>query len=111
MKTYNLHINSEDLAKVIKSLNPLIICEDEIIKPDEIRKLYKLRIEMIGFDVNIGVPPYKSDVYNFELIGDNGYYMRAYIVEEDDKTKIYLGRIYRETGKDVWDSESLEIIG
>ena len=111
MKTYNLHLNSEDLAKIMKTLNPLIICEGEIIKPDEIRKLYKLRIEMIGFEVKIGVPSYKSDVYEFELVGDNGYYMRAYIVEEDDNTIIYLGRMYRETGKDVWDSESLEIIG
>ena len=111
MKTYNFHLSSEDLAKVIKTLNPLIINEGEIIQPDEIRKLYKLRINMLGFEVKIGVPPYKSDVYNFELVGKNGYYMRAYIVEEDDNTIIYLGRMYRETGKDVWDSESLEIIG
>ena len=111
MKTYNLHLSSENLAKVIKSLNPLIICEDETIKPDEIRTIYKLRIEMIGFDVKIGVPPYNSDVYNFKLVGDNGYYMRAYIVDGEDNTIIYLGRMYRETGKDVWDSESLEIIG
>lgn len=111
MKTYNLRLNSEDLVKVIQTLCPLIICDGEEIKPDEIRELYKLRLNMLGFEGKIGVPPYKSDVYEFELVGENGYYMRAYIVEEDDNTIIYLGRICRETGKDVWDFDSLEIIG
>lgn len=111
MKTFKLNLSKEMLTKVIKTLNPLIISEDEIIKPDEIRELYKLRLNMIGFEVKIGVPPCESDVYNFDLVGDTGYYMRAYIVEEDDNTVIFLGRMYRETGKDVWDSDSLEIIG
>lgn len=111
MKTFKLNLSKEMLTKVIRTLNPLIISEDEIIKPDEIRELYKLRLNMIGFEVKIGVPPCESDVYRFDLVGDTGYYMRAYIVEVDDNTVIYLGRIYRETGKDVWDSDSLEIIG
>ena len=108
METIKLNLSKEMLAKVIKTLNPLIICDGEIIKPDEIRELYRLRLNMIGLEVKIGVP---SDAYPFELVGNNGYYMNAYIAEEDGNPVIYLGRMYRETGKDVWDSDSLEIIG
>ena len=108
MKTYELNLSVEDFAKVVKTLCPLTICDGETINPDNIREIYKLRLGMLGIESKIGVP---SDAYPFRLVGDNGYYVNAYIADEDGNSVVYLGKMCQETGEDVWSSESLKIIG
>lgn len=97
----------DDAARIIRTLCPLIMNDDDARNPSKVRMMYMLRLKRYGITAREGIT---TDAYPCTLEG-SGYYMQAQIADENGDMVVYLGKIYKETSDNVWDSDSIEVIG